>query len=391
MDVTLGRMQTSESYSVDTDTRWAVTRWSRAGGMLVVCTWAGDRGWGIRQAAGPPDSPGFGDLRTAWASQSTDGQIEWLELTYERAVVPSAVKVYETYNPGAVFRVTVFDETGQEVEAWRGQDPLYKAVAPDTGRPLAGGIATIPLKAGFPTRRVRVYIDSPKVPSWNEIDAVGLVDAAGGVQWATAVKASSVYGSPGVDTTTTPAPAEVVPRWGRLGVPTNDFLTNRTKNEARGVAAYGWPMLAFWDERDAGVSQTQAAAAAAFTNMLGGAAANPAIVSYGMGPAAAQAAPAPAPTPPVRTRMPMRPIWGGLVANTLVFATVIAILHWLAVWPLRLAREVSRVRGGRCIECGYDLGYDYLHGCPECGWRRAKNRDGQAAVSLTPEANAAAM
>jgi len=88
--------------------------------------------------------------------------------------------------------------------------------------------------------------------------------------------------------------------------------------------------------------------------------------------------------------MPMRPIWSGLAVNTLVFAGAIAGLHWLAVWPLRLARDVSRVRSGRCIECGYDLGYDYLHGCPECGWRRPERSEVETAVSLPPQASTAA-
>jgi hypothetical protein len=399
MDVMLGRMQTSDSYSAATDSRWGVTRWSRAGGMLAVSTRAADRAWGSRQAAGPPDTAGFGDIVTAWASSTTDGQIEWLELTYDRAVVPAAVHVHETYNPGAVFRVTVFDDAGQEVEAWRGQDPLF---VPRTGQPLPGGVAKIPLKAGFPTRRVKVYIDSPKVPSWNEIDAVGLVDAAGGVQWATSVRASTVYGTSGADTTTAPAPADLVPRWGGLGTPSGDFLTNKTKNDTRAVVAYGWPMLAFWDERDAGVTQSQAAAmmstAKSGSLQLRGGAVTvdeleptsllPALMGTPAPtpPALTPAPPAPAPATPVRTRMPMRPIWSGLAVNTLVFAGAIAALHWLAVWPLRLARDVSRVRSGRCIECGYDLGYDYLHGCPECGWRRPGNGHTETAVTLPPGA-----
>ncbi len=48
------------------------------------------------QAAGPPDTPGPGDQATAWASGTPDGQAEWLELEYAEAVVPSALKVYET-------------------------------------------------------------------------------------------------------------------------------------------------------------------------------------------------------------------------------------------------------------------------------------------------------
>ena len=68
--------------------------------------------------------------------------------------------------------------------------------------------------------------------------------------------------------------------------------------------------------------------------------------------------------------IPLRPIWTGLVINTLLYATL-----WYALWltltlPRMFFKEVSRLRDGRCIGCGYDLGYDFVQGCPECGWRR---------------------
>ena len=393
MNVMLGKMQTSDSYSMADDARWSVTRWSRAGGTVAVSTRSADRSWGSRQVLGPPNTAGFGDIVTAWASGTQDGQPEWLELTYERAVTPSAVRVHETYNTGALARVTAFTEAGEEVAAWRGEDPVPR----DSKQQ---GVADVPVAVTFPTRRVKVYLDSHKVAGWNEIDAVGLVDSAGGVQWATRVQASSVYGTPGADTSTTPAPADLLPRWAGLARPSSAFINNQVKSERRAVAAYGWPMLAFWDERDIDAMEQQAAAAATLkvapaaqggprmsgmpggtitftqTTIDMGAAPNLALVRPAApgGPAAPSANPAPAPGPTARTQMPMRPIWGGLLVNTLVFATAIAALHWLAVWPLRLAREVSRVRSGRCLECGYDLGYDYLHGCPECGWRRSDDR-----------------
>ena len=68
--------------------------------------------------------------------------------------------------------------------------------------------------------------------------------------------------------------------------------------------------------------------------------------------------------------IPLRPIWTGIVINTLLYATI-----WYALWltltlPRKFFKEVSRLRDGRCIGCGYDLGYDFVQGCPECGWRR---------------------
>jgi hypothetical protein len=38
--------------------------------------------------------------------------------------------------------------------------------------------------------------------------------------------------------------------------------------------------------------------------------------------------------------------------------------------PRRFLVEVSRLRRGCCVVCGYDVGYDFFAGCPECGWKR---------------------
>ena len=41
---------------------------------------------------------------------------------YENAVMPKTLAIHETYNPGAVDKVTVFDADGEEVIAWEGED-----------------------------------------------------------------------------------------------------------------------------------------------------------------------------------------------------------------------------------------------------------------------------
>jgi hypothetical protein len=143
--------------------------------------------WGPEQAVGKPDTAAAGDVPTAWASATPDGQREWLDLTYAEADTEAVgVLVYETYNPGAVDGVVATVGGGEQVEVWAGKDPT------DPGKPM--GVSVLHFKTPVKTTRVRVSLDSPRVAGWNEIDAVGLLGADGTVRWATAVTASSTYG-----------------------------------------------------------------------------------------------------------------------------------------------------------------------------------------------------
>lgn len=153
-----------------------------AGRVAIV---EGKRPWGPEQATGAPDTPGAGDIQTAWASRSADGQDEWLELEYAEAVEPAAVVIHETYNPGAVYKVTAYTKTGMEALLWEGRDP--------TDRTAARGVSTVVAGVKLKTKRIRIYLKSKEVPGWNEIDAVGLKDAKGNIQWAKKAKASSTY------------------------------------------------------------------------------------------------------------------------------------------------------------------------------------------------------
>jgi hypothetical protein len=145
------------------------------------------RAWGPEQATGPPDTMAAGDIQTAWASATPDGQDEWLLLEYAEPVQPKEILVHETYNPGAVSRATAFKLDGTEVEVWKGKDP-------SAGKDI--GLSVLPFKGNFKTNRIKLYIESSKVPGWNEIDAVGLKTGQGKTLWAVAAEASSTYAEP---------------------------------------------------------------------------------------------------------------------------------------------------------------------------------------------------
>ncbi len=151
-------------------------------------------GWSPAQATGAPDAyelPTGGDRQSAWASQSQDDQAEWLELVYAKRVNAIGVDIYETFNPGAVHKVTVVEPGGIEKTGWEGTDPTPAAIAGGKG------ISRIRFDQPIQADRILLHLDSVCVKGWNEIDAVGLVESAGSVLWAEKAEASSTYASRG--------------------------------------------------------------------------------------------------------------------------------------------------------------------------------------------------
>lgn len=105
--------------------------------------------------------------------------------------------------------------------------------------------------------------------------------------------------------------------------------------------ATGWPVLALWYSIDA-----------EHYNVEGGIPL-PRTGTMPRGVAAARA-------------LPLRPIWPGIVIDTVLFA-----VSWGAMWlGVSKARYLRRRRCGLCPRCGYDLRGDPASGCPECGWGR---------------------
>jgi hypothetical protein len=142
-----------------------------------------DRSWGPEQVVGHANTDRAGDISTAWASRQPDGSEEWLHVNYDRPVDISEIRVRETYNPGAISKITALLPNGQEVTVWEGTEPP----------------ATAPVDTAFaPQTRVqansvKIYMDTSRVPGWNEIDAVELIGSDGTRQWATSATASSTY------------------------------------------------------------------------------------------------------------------------------------------------------------------------------------------------------
>jgi hypothetical protein len=157
---------------------------------LPVDHWTGGdkRRWGHEQAAGEPDTAQAGDIPSAWASKLPDGGKEWLQVDYDRAVDLQQINVVESHNPGAIRKVTAVLPDGRETTVWEGtMEPSNTDELVSSQFPVAGDIRA---------QSVKVYLDTARVPGWNEIDAVQLVGRDGSKQWATGSRASSSYADP---------------------------------------------------------------------------------------------------------------------------------------------------------------------------------------------------
>ncbi len=124
--------------------------------------------WSAARALGAPDVfPGHGDHVNAWASLGADDRVEHLELGLARPVHVSAVEVFETFNPGAVSEIELVAASGARTVVHRG--PAAPAGAAARVHRTEVACTAEPIVA------VRITLDSPAVPGWNEIDAVGVV------------------------------------------------------------------------------------------------------------------------------------------------------------------------------------------------------------------------
>ena len=133
----------------------------------------GSSDWAAHQATGEPNVDDCGDNANAWASEAPN-QLEWLELTYDVAVVPSEINIYQSYNPSQVVEVQVMDTEGATYTIWTGE-PQETAYCPDLMT------ITIELDYEIVVNKVVVVVDqSIWSVGWDEIDAVELVGTAKG-------------------------------------------------------------------------------------------------------------------------------------------------------------------------------------------------------------------
>jgi hypothetical protein len=126
----------------------------------------GSADYSAQQATGAPNTTECGDIETAWASEASDG-VDWLEVSFSTAVVPTEISIRETYSPGFINKVEVRDEAGLSYTVWEGTP----AAVEECPRVLTVSVSGVNARVNA----VRINLDQRDGGNWNEIDAVELV------------------------------------------------------------------------------------------------------------------------------------------------------------------------------------------------------------------------
>lgn len=125
----------------------------------------GTAGYSANQVVGPPNVDRYGDNGASWVPKTEDAGIEWIDVKFPKPVHATEVRIRESFGPGAIIKVELFDEQGAGHAVWAGNDPT---------KDLNYLIVKFP-KTTYKTSRAKVSLATNVVPGWNEIDAIQLV------------------------------------------------------------------------------------------------------------------------------------------------------------------------------------------------------------------------
>lgn len=141
------------------------------------------RQWSPEQATGAPDTNTAGDLPTAWASMNPDAGPEWLQVEFGKPVEIAEIRIRETFNPGAITKVEAISADNKGTGIWEGTAEAKPAPSDMVVKP----------QSAIVSNKIKIHLDTTRVPGRNEIDAVELLGKDGSRQWAQAATASTTY------------------------------------------------------------------------------------------------------------------------------------------------------------------------------------------------------
>jgi outer membrane protein OmpA-like peptidoglycan-associated protein len=127
--------------------------------------------YGAQQVLGKPNKlPAHGESPCAWrTATANNSRGEWIKVTFNRRISVQTIVVAESWNPGAVAKIKLYDEAGKEYTVYH--NPTPKPI-PQKAQMLVHHIAPTPYKVAA----LRLELQTAAVPGFNQIDAIGIAE-----------------------------------------------------------------------------------------------------------------------------------------------------------------------------------------------------------------------
>lgn len=125
--------------------------------------------YGAQQVLGKPNKlPAHGESPCAWrTATANNNRGEWIKVTFNKLISAQTIVIAESWNPGAVAKIKLYDEAGKEYTVYH--NPAPKPI-PQKAQMLVLHIAPTPYKVAA----LRLELQTAAVPGFNQIDAIGI-------------------------------------------------------------------------------------------------------------------------------------------------------------------------------------------------------------------------
>ena len=121
-----------------------------------------------KQILGEPSKlPDFGNSPCAWSPAEANGKNEeWIKVGFDKPISLKQVAIAENYNPGAVYKVFAYTESGKEHLLFD------ESAAPLTVRGRM--MRVFPKQEGIMANAIKIVLQPSRVSGFNQIDAIGI-------------------------------------------------------------------------------------------------------------------------------------------------------------------------------------------------------------------------
>lgn len=125
------------------------------------------RPYGAQQVLGKPNKlPAHGESPCAWRTAvANNGKGEWIKVSFNRLMSVQTIVIAESWNPGAIAKIKLYDEAGKEYTVYQNPAP-----APKKAHMLVHHIPPTPYKVAA----LKLELQTTAVPGFNQIDAIGI-------------------------------------------------------------------------------------------------------------------------------------------------------------------------------------------------------------------------